>query len=221
MKKIAPVLFLIIACADLFAVGLQWRAAEMVVKPLIVPSVILIYLADGPIRSRLLITALALCWAGDLFLLADDQLIYGLASFLFAHLVFIVVYMQHRDKSLGNGLDRIRKMRMAVPVLLAGTGLAAMLYPAAGDLRIPVMAYAAALTAMVLTAIGRFARTSTASFWRVTCGAVLFMASDSILAINKFLQPVSVAPVLIMSTYCGALYFIAAGLSRHNQYSYE
>jgi uncharacterized membrane protein YhhN len=42
-------------------------------------------------------------------------------------------------------------------------------------------------------------------------GAVLFVLSDSLLAINKFYQPLAFAGTLIMLTYCAAQYFIVMG----------
>jgi uncharacterized membrane protein YhhN len=42
-------------------------------------------------------------------------------------------------------------------------------------------------------------------------GALLFVISDSVLAVNKFYQPFAFAPVLIMITYGLAQLFITQG----------
>jgi uncharacterized membrane protein YhhN len=68
---------------------------------------------------------------------------------------------------------------------------------------------------MVLNALFRFGRTNAESFWLVFSGAVLFMASDSILAIDKFLKPVTYGGFLIMLTYIAGQYLIVTGLIRH------
>jgi uncharacterized membrane protein YhhN len=39
-------------------------------------------------------------------------------------------------------------------------------------------------------------------------GALLFVISDSLLAINKFYKPLPFAALFIMLTYCAAQYFI-------------
>ena len=43
-------------------------------------------------------------------------------------------------------------------------------------------------------------------------GGVLFMASDSLLAINKFAQPLPLAPLWILATYWLAQWCIASAL---------
>jgi uncharacterized membrane protein YhhN len=50
-------------------------------------------------------------------------------------------------------------------------------------------------------AINRYARVSVKSFWFITIGAVFFVASDSVLAWNKFVQTLSYSQLSIMLTY--------------------
>jgi uncharacterized membrane protein YhhN len=86
-----------------------------------------------------------------------------------------------------------------------------------GALKIPVIVYAVVLMVMVAAAIRRFHNTSNQSFVMVVVGAILFMVSDSLLAINKFLEPVSNASILIMLTYITAQLLIVEGLIRHGR----
>ena len=109
----------------------------------------------------------------------------------------------------------MQRAHFAVPFILAGTGLIVVLYPFLGDLKIPVIFYALVLILMVLSALFRYGYTNNVSFWMVFCGAVLFMVSDSVLAINKFLEPVSHGAFWIMLTYCSAQFFIVSGLTKH------
>ena len=125
--------------------------------------------------------------------------------------------MQGRTLRDENSLETVQKARMAFPVILAATGLVVVLYPRLGELRLPVIVYAGVLMFMVLNALFRFQKTSASSFWMVSAGAVLFMLSDSILAINKFLQPVNHAGVWIMSTYLCGQFLIVRGLIEHDR----
>jgi uncharacterized membrane protein YhhN len=109
----------------------------------------------------------------------------------------------------------LQRVRLAFPIVLAGTGLVVILYSKLGDLQIPVIVYAAVITTMVLTALFRYGRTSNSSFWQVFIGAVLFMISDSILAINKFLDPITNAGLYIMITYVAAQFLIVHGILKH------
>jgi uncharacterized membrane protein YhhN len=82
---------------------------------------------------------------------------------------------------------------------------------------VPVMLYALVLTLMVLNALFRFKRTGAASFAMVFGGAILFMISDSVLAVNKFLEPVSHSGIWIMSTYISAQFLIVEGILQHQK----
>ena len=62
------------------------------------------------------------------------------------------------------------------------------------ELTVPVVAYVAVISAMVVSAFG------TASVWAIG-GALLFYASDAILAWNRFVDPLRSAPVAVMVTY--------------------
>ncbi|MEO5583666.1 MAG: lysoplasmalogenase, partial [Saprospiraceae bacterium] len=86
-----------------------------------------------------------------------------------------------------------------------------ILYPGmAIGLKIPVTLYGMMLTIMAWNS------------WRcvqhfplgilAVIGAVLFVASDSLLAINKFKTPIPYAGILIMTTYIFAQYFIVMGV---------
>jgi uncharacterized membrane protein YhhN len=89
--------------------------------------------------------------------------------------------------------------------------LSAWIVPSVGALAVPVVLYICALTAMVSTAIlARFRQR-----W-VAVGAILFLVSDSLLAVHKFKEPVPLRDYLVWSTYylgqCGiALGYLSSG----------
>ncbi len=141
----------------------------------------------------------------------------GLGAFLIGHLLYIFSYLQFRSEDRRYELLGPQKVRFSLPIILAGTGLITILYPALGGLRIPVMMYALILTIMVLTALFRFGRTSKFSFALIFFGAIVFMISDSVLAINKFLNPLPFASSWIMTTYCLAQYLIVKGALAHEK----
>lgn len=82
--------------------------------------------------------------------------------------------------------------------------MTALLWPALrGPLRVAVPVYAATLAALVWAATARSPV--------CTAGAVVFLASDAILAWNRFRSPLRHGDVGVMLTYYLALGFIAAG----------
>ncbi len=139
----------------------------------------------------------------------------GLVLFLAGHVFYIITYRQHQSESEEHALLTVQKVRFSLPVVLAGTGLVVILFPVLGGLKFPVIVYATAIIVMVMSAIFRFGRTNTRSYWLVLTGAVLFMVSDSILAINKFLGAIEMGGMLIMLTYITAQFLIVEGLRKH------
>lgn len=218
-SKLFLYLFLIVGAAELLALQRGWNVLHLIAKPLIVLSLIGHYWNFSTARSMVFVIALLFCWAGDVFLLFDGGtssfFLFGLVSFLIGHVLYILSYRYFRWRDTRHALLGTQKVRFALPILLAGTGLVVVLYPSLGDLKIPVMIYALVLTLMVLNAVFRYGRTSSASFWYAFVGAVLFMISDSLLAINKFMNPLPQASLLIMLSYMGAQYFIVEGMLRH------
>jgi uncharacterized membrane protein YhhN len=140
----------------------------------------------------------------------------GLGAFLVSHIFYILTYRQHQSSDTSNELQGLQRIRYAFPIILSGTGLVVILYSRLGGMKIPVLIYAIVLTAMVLVALFRFGKTNSSSFAMVFGGAILFMISDSLIAINKFLEPLHLAGLWIMTTYIAAQYLIVTGLSKHN-----
>jgi uncharacterized membrane protein YhhN len=217
MKKIALILFILSGIGVLFSgfTGTAWL--HFISKPLIMASLLLYYLlaAEPMNRSRSLILAMVFSLAGDVLLMKPEYFVAGLVAFLAAHILYIFAYRQHQYEESESSLLGLQRVRLAFPIVLAATGLVVVLYPVLGELRIPVIFYALVLALMAINALFRHGRTSTGSFWMVFGGAVLFMVSDSILAINKFLQVVDHAGFYNMSTYVLAQYLIVSGLLNH------
>jgi uncharacterized membrane protein YhhN len=188
-------------------------------KPLIMVTLGLYYFFNATYRSTVVWLAIFFSFLGDTTLMLESRdsvfFMVGLSAFLIAHIFYILSYGQYQDESEDNALKGIQKIRIAFPIILAGTGLLVVLYPTLGDLKIPVVIYALVLIVMVLNAVFRFGRTNNNSFWLVFGGSLLFMISDSLLAINKFLTPVPSAGVWIMSSYMLAQFLIIQGLCVH------
>jgi uncharacterized membrane protein YhhN len=217
MKKIALAVFILSVLGTLVHEFTDNALVFTVSKPLIVISLLAYYYSASSRedRSPTFILALIACLAGDIFLMSPDYFIPGLVSFLIGHVLYIVAYRQHQSEDDVDSLRGLQRVRLSFPIILAGTGLVVILYPVLGDLRIPVMVYAAVISAMVLVALFRYGCTNSKSFWLVFLGAICFMISDSVLAINKFLTPVANAGIYIMSTYMAAQFLIVQGILKH------
>jgi uncharacterized membrane protein YhhN len=85
------------------------------------------------------------------------------------------------------------------------------LKPNLGSMQIPVLVYTIAISAMGVMAASRFGRVNLLSFELVFYGALFFIFSDSILAYNKFIDPLPASGIFVMSSYMLAQYFIVYG----------
>jgi uncharacterized membrane protein YhhN len=163
--------------------------------------------------------AVSFSFLGDTLLLFGDlaeiYFILGLVSFLLAHVFYVVAYRQHKLADATYALNRIQRVLFTIPIVLMGIGLLIILFPLLGPLKIPVILYTTVILLMVVHALFRYGRTSPLSFWLVFVGAILFMISDSILAINKFHSEVPYAGLLVMIPYMIAQFMIIKGLIRH------
>lgn len=220
MKRIALFSFALLSAVEIITQLAGADAIHVWVKPLLMPALVLWYwlMAGVGQRSVWVLAALFFSCAGDTLLLfqqAPRFFIFGLVAFLVGHMFYIFAYRQHQQEDTSDTLANVRKLRMAFPVLLAGIGFVVVLYPGLGAMRVPVVVYATVIQIMVITAIFRWGRTSTASFVSVLTGALLFMVSDSMIAINKFFSAFEHASVWIMLTYLLGQFLIVRGLLKH------
>ncbi len=217
LKRWFHILFFIFAALEIVSQFLNLSSLHFVSKPLLVFFLVAYYHQSIPSINKFFFFALLFCWLGDVFLLVEQYnglfFMAGLGSFLIAHLLLIFSYRQLsfvKDEFKGT-----QRVRLSFPFILAGSGLVVILYPHLGGLKIPVIVYALVLTLMVVQSIFRLGRTNAKSFWLVFFGAGFFMLSDSLLAINKFYQPISFAGVWVMTTYIAAVYLIVKGVITH------
>lgn len=221
MKRthILLILFLSIGLLEIISIIQEWEGVQLIAKPLLMPLLIMYHLERTTTKSRILIGALLFCWIGDVLLMFQqkDELFFlaGLGAFLLGHMLYIATYRQFQNKSIGKELIGPQKIRFSLPILLTGMGLITVIYPGLGSLAIPVIIYAVVIMIMVLTALYRFGKTNAESFWLIFVGALLFMGSDSIIAINKFYVAFSFSGLAIMSTYLAGQFMIVEGIARH------
>lgn len=217
MKRFPIFVFVLASSLEIASYIFDWNEVHLIAKPLIVLGLIGHYYFQSNNRSAIFIWALVFGCAGDVLLLFQGELFFiaGLVSFLIGHVLYILCYRQFQYADKTKELLGPQKVRFSLPFILFGTGLFVILFPVLGDMKIPVAIYTLVLTLMVINALLRYGRTTSQSFLFVFLGAILFVASDSMLAINKFLHPFSSAGVMVMLTYCVAQLLIVEGVLAH------
>ncbi len=214
MKALSILYFLLLILVLLSRLTPVLESLELLAKPLLMPALILILLSQVKQRTGLfwlLVVSLIFSCAGDSFLMFSGAnfFIAGLASFLVAHLFYIALFSQAADSKPGPITQNPLK---ALPFVLYGLCLIFVLWSGLADMKIPVIFYALSILGMALTAYNRKGRVSTLSYQLVFAGALLFLISDSMIAINKFKQPIPLADIWIMVTYGLAQYLIVRGM---------
>jgi uncharacterized membrane protein YhhN len=162
--------------------------------------------------------ALLFSWAGDIALMIPSAgnagFMAGIASFLVAQVFYIFLYFGAMEPATPS--RRRRGILIAqLPVAAYATALYAVLFPGLRAYKIPVAIYTLALTGMMAASLFRYGRSGRISFIMVCAGAGFFMASDSMIAIDRFLHPIPAERLWVMSTYIVAQYLISQGLLEH------
>jgi uncharacterized membrane protein YhhN len=197
-------LFIAIAALDWVAVHARTTRLEYVAKPgcmvLLIAAALAMDPADDAARAALVV-ALVLSALGDVFLMlparqpnvpGPNLFVAGLGAFLLAHMAYVVGFVLE-------GVEGAGLLVGLVPVafLIAVVGRPVTRAVKAGDepeLALPVTAYIAVISAMVLFAFGT-------TDGRAAAGALLFADSDSLIAWERFVHARPWGPLTIIVTY--------------------
>ena len=198
------------AIADWIVVapGTRGNRFEYLLKPATMVALIAVALVLEPesaAQRAWFVAALVLSLAGDVFLmLPADLFVAGLASFLLAHLAYVVGFVVA-------GFDSGAGIAGLVIVAIAAATLGARIISAvrAGHpaLQLPVTIYMTVISVMVYAAFGSKEPLAIA-------GALSFYASDSLIAWDRFVAPKTWARPAIMATYHVAQALLVLSLVR-------
>jgi uncharacterized membrane protein YhhN len=186
-----------------------------IAKALIIPALGILFVVNlNPFSSRLhmlMLAGLLFSWAGDItleFTRANENFfIIGLVCFLLAHIMYLVVFF----KTPGKNTILNKRTYLLLPVLIYGIALVSYLFKDLAAMRVPVILYAAVILSMLTGAINRKDKVNGVSFYMVLTGAILFVISDSAIAVDKFGHHFGSSGIVIMSTYFVAQYLIVTG----------
>ena len=153
-----------------------------------------------------LVRALGLSWVGDVLLLYPGLFMPGLVAFLVAHVCY--AWLLTRDAPARPPAKPFVCCMAAGVLVYAGLWFNGL--PPA--MRMPVAAYVAVLASMAALAWGRYLhRQDRGSAW-VAVGAMVFMVSDTLLAIDRFVSPLPYAGLWVLATYYLAQGLIVSGV---------
>lgn len=209
-SRVFLLFFLFVSVVDILAILYENSVWQTLSKPLIIPALIGYYLTSSKLRNKWYVIALFFSFAGDVLLLDKHNLfLFGIAAFLITQILYVYII----SKGLGKSTWK-EKILAFIPFILFFVVLIKILYPGLQDFLIPVLVYGAAISVLgSISLLNYLVRKDTVSLCLIA-GAVLFILSDSMIALNKFHQALSYYPVAIMITYIIAQYLIAVFMLR-------
>jgi uncharacterized membrane protein YhhN len=218
-KSIWVISFLIILFADLFAIYSDNETMEMVCKSLLMPVLFGFFIEQTRRVSSLIkawiILALFFSWVGDILLtFEEDQpkfFLFGLAAFFLAQVFYIIFFhrIRVRESISGNALLLLLVVvYYGILISLISPGFERAEFR---SLKLPVRIYGVVISFMLMLAMHITLSKYKKAGWLMTIGAMLFVSSDSLLAINKFYLSIEYSSIAIMLTYGLAQLFIVYG----------
>lgn len=222
-SQISIILFGVASFAHILSILLSFEIGILITKPMLMLSLAAFLQVSTKYSEfkQWILLGLVFSWAGDVALLfhVETPILFmiGLGMFLLAHLYYIYgmfIYPNFRDGLL------FKNPIWMFPFLFYCFGLMYLLWNNLSELRFPVLIYALVIMASGLSAINMQGRTENSSAGLLIVGILLFMASDSLIALDKFIGDQLSIPkpsLWIMLTYIAGQYLIVQGAVNANQ----
>ena len=217
ISKVLILLYFLVSLLEITGIINEKRILLYVFKPLIIPVLALVYIISIQKRNNLYLAALFFSFLGDVFLLYSTELYFmlGLSSFLITHLFYIAI-LKREIKSFTTK----KLISAALPFITIFILLISLLYKNLEALLLPVIIYGITICAFGTISLYTYFEKKSNRTLMVVVGAVIFIASDSIIALNKFYESQSIYPIAIMVTYVFAQYLICRYMIKNHTFGY-
>lgn len=197
-------IYFVVTALDLIGVGLHKEWLVLICKPLMMTSLMAFYWVVSSRRSKLYLGALFFSLLGDIFLLdKEGMFLLGIGAFLITQILFIVLVLKR-----ASAFSIPKLILSSIPFLIYLILLMQTLAPKLDDLYYPVLIYGSVISLFGITALNYHLNHRNANSRILLTGAILFIGSDSMIALNNFYSPHMIYPVAIMLTYALAQYLI-------------
>ena len=185
------------ACAFLVGIALELEWLKMVAKPW---PVLMLAAWVWPSADKRIAVGLVFGAIGDICLSFPSGFLPGMVAFAIGHGLYVIAFISW---------NRGRALSLLGVTAVYLLGMLFLLLPHTGALTIPVTVYVSVIGLMIWRAAALAADESALglSRWLPLCGALFFGFSDTLIGINKFVQPMpaSAYPIIL-------LYWLGQGL---------
>ncbi len=199
----ANILFFVVVVLQIYGLFFS-EILTFLSKPFLTISLVIVYLVAVSKPNFWFVSAMFFSFWGDVLLLFKSQFFtFGLGSFLIAHLIYI--------KLISKELKKVSLQKIIVSSLPFIVFLVIFLFVILDkviDVKAPIIIYGIVISAFgTLSFLNHLQNKNTVSLW-LFLGALFFIVSDSLIAINKFYYTQEDYEIFIMVTYILAQYLI-------------
>jgi uncharacterized membrane protein YhhN len=202
---LATTLFFIASIAHIWAIITGNDTVRIYTKPMLLTLLAVVYLVSATKPNFWYVLGMFFCFVGDVLLMfkGDDFFMYGIAAFLLAHVVYIKVTVGFLQQDL-----TIKIVSSALPFVVFFGVLLYLIALNLNEMLIPVVVYGITISTFGSVALLNYrGEKSTENLW-LFIGAIIFILSDSLIALDKFYEPNEIYSVTIMITYILAQFLI-------------
>lgn len=200
-----------VLCSAIFCIHAKYKNRKnqlLIFKPLTLILILLIATIFPAVESNykiFIVSGLLFSMLGDIFLINPEQHFKkGLIAFLIGHICYIIAF------SVSTGFHFTSWIFL--PIVVVGAIYLRLILPYSGKMKLPIIIYITMIMIMVWMAVERFHSDLTLRTILPAIGAILFMISDAVLALNKFRRPFYCAELIILTTYFTAQWFLAVSV---------
>lgn len=212
IKKYGLPVFLLILFLHLVCIYLGMSTPRLITKLLLLPLLIL-YLAAEPGKTSVVVYIGLFCsFMGDLLLTRSGEIFFllGMLAFIGTHVCNILFFYRLQTGHPGKPVSLV--LALVVLAVISG-GVYFLLADQLGSFRIPILVYMAIISLMAVMATQTLVHPGLIQT-SIRCfipGAALFVLSDGLLALNKFLLHTGTIDIAVMLTYGMAQYLLVKG----------
>lgn len=212
-------LFYSLTAVFLLSVLLELQWLHYATKPLFMIVLMVFHQKQwkgkGSFFSKLIQFGLFFSWIGDIALMIDEKypilFVVGLGSFLIAHLGYSIAFVSNIKESV-KPFNIGWSAMTAVPFFLfTGVFFYYIKNGLPDDLFAPVLAYTIVISIMGITATWRKGHVESKTYGWILIGAILFILSDCVIAVNKFVVDFDYDAILNMTLYLTGQFMITVG----------
>lgn len=221
-RKMLLVIFLLVLLMHCLSIQVEMTQIRNTTKIILVPLLMIHLLINQSLRvlGYLPLIALLFSWIGDILLLGDDPSFFlsGMIAFVMTHVCYSFTFLKIKQVT---PKDRSYFVFPLLGLLLFSLLVFFYLKDDLGSYLLPILLYMVFISLMASLAIHTRAnmKIQTLSLYTFIPGALLFVLSDALLAVNMFKMQHIVIEVLVMLTYGLAQFFITRGFQKTAEFS--